>query len=162
PALAVHQPLSMSFHVAEECRALGLRAGAIVFRNVRVAAAGADLRTAIVRECGHIREQYAGQAAVRAAPEVVAFQALLRQGGATPTPVVHGEYGYVDGAGRVLCRLDVLQADFSKVTTATMNALLIVEGTAAHLPDVLRTACTEVMEQVLRHCGGTAEVLAFP
>src|SRR5262249_29975205 len=41
-------------------------------------------------------------------------------------PVNPGEYGYVDAAGRVLCRLDVLQAEFSKVTDRTTNALLIV------------------------------------
>ena len=33
-----------------------------------------------------------------------------------PAAVVPGEYGYVDAANRLLCRLDVRQADFSKVT----------------------------------------------
>src|SRR4029077_12602359 len=42
-----------------------------------------------------------------------------------PAPVTAGEYGYVDASNRLLCRLDVLQADFSKVTEATVNALLI-------------------------------------
>src|SRR5438067_6167980 len=37
-----------------------------------------------------------------------------------------GEYGYVDACNRLLCRLDILQADFSKVTEATSNVLLIV------------------------------------
>ena len=52
--------------------------------------------------------------------------------------VAVGEYGYVDAKDRVLCRLDVLQADFSKVTAGTVNALLIIEGTTAHSPDLLR------------------------
>ena len=77
-------------------------------------------------------------------------------------PVVPGEYGYVDAADRVLCRLDILQADFSKVTTATTNVLLIVEGTAEHAPETLRQVVADVTERVLRHCGGTAEVVAFP
>src|SRR5207248_1118380 len=76
----------------------------------------------------------------------------------TPVAVIAGEYGYVDARDRVLCRLDLLQAEFSKVTTGTANALLIVEGTAAHPPEVLRQAFADVVELVARHCGGTAEV----
>jgi DNA/RNA-binding domain of Phe-tRNA-synthetase-like protein len=83
-------------------------------------------------------------------------------GAAAPAAVVPGEYGYVDALGRVLCRLDVLQADFSKVTAATVNALLIVEGTAAHDADRLRQAFADATELVTRHCGGKAEVVALP
>jgi DNA/RNA-binding domain of Phe-tRNA-synthetase-like protein len=82
-------------------------------------------------------------------------------GAAAPAAVVPGEYGYVDARGRVLCRLDVLQADFSKVTADTANALLIVEGTAAHPPDALRQAFAEATALVTRHCGGVAEVVAY-
>jgi DNA/RNA-binding domain of Phe-tRNA-synthetase-like protein len=83
-------------------------------------------------------------------------------GGDTVMAVTPGEYGYVDAAERVLCRLDLLQADFSKVTERTTNALLIIEGTIAHPPEVLRQAFAEAIERVARHCGGTAEVVAFP
>ena len=76
--------------------------------------------------------------------------------------VTAGEYGYVDAADRVHCRLDLLQAEFSKVMTNTVNALLIVEGTTVHTPDTLRQAFADVIEQVTRYCGGTAEVVAFP
>lgn len=78
-------------------------------------------------------------------------------GESTPAAVVRGEYGYVDAANRLLCRLDVRQADFSKVTEQTRNALLIVEGTAEHDPEVLSRACEEAMEVVRQYCGGTAE-----
>jgi DNA/RNA-binding domain of Phe-tRNA-synthetase-like protein len=74
-----------------------------------------------------------------------------------PLAVTAGEFGYVDGADRLLCRLDVVQADFSKVTEATSSALLIVEGTAMHRPEVLRQAFADVIALVTRHCGGTAE-----
>jgi DNA/RNA-binding domain of Phe-tRNA-synthetase-like protein len=76
--------------------------------------------------------------------------------------VMPGEFGYVDARDRVLCRLDLLQAEFSKVTADTTNALLIVEGTAAHPPEVLRQAFADVTELVKRCCGGTAEVVAPP
>jgi DNA/RNA-binding domain of Phe-tRNA-synthetase-like protein len=75
---------------------------------------------------------------------------------------IAGEYGYVDAANRLLCRLDILQADFSKVTEATTNVLLIVEGTIAHSPEDLREAFANVMEQVIRYCGGTGEIISFP
>jgi DNA/RNA-binding domain of Phe-tRNA-synthetase-like protein len=224
----------MTFVVAEECVRLGLRAGAVVFRGVRVGPRPVELHAEIAAAVWAVRERFAGPAAVRALPEVTAFHDLLRRAGANPrreqpsverlltfalkrgdlpavnglvdaynlasvrslcslgahdfdrialpvslrlltgsepfTPlgasapaaVVPGEYGYLDAEGRVLCRLDVLQADFSKVTADTANALLIVEGTAAHPPDVLRQAFADATELVTRHCGGEAEVIAYP
>jgi DNA/RNA-binding domain of Phe-tRNA-synthetase-like protein len=80
----------------------------------------------------------------------------------TPTAVTRGEYGYVDALDHVLCRLDLLQAEFSKVTAGTVNALLIVEGTPVHTALVFQRAVNEVIELVTSHCGGTAEVLVYP
>ncbi len=224
----------MTFTVSDDCLRLGLRAGAIVFRNVHVVAADPALRSEIAQEVQVIRARFADPAAVRSAPDVVRFQEILRRAGVNPrreqpsverlltfalkrgdlpavnslvdaynlvsvrslcslgahdldriappvalrlltgqesftplgrdapVPVVAGEYGYVDARDRVLCRLDILQADFSKVTTETANALLIVEGTAADAPEALRQVIADVTERVTRHCGGTAEVVAFP
>jgi DNA/RNA-binding domain of Phe-tRNA-synthetase-like protein len=224
----------MVFTVSDDCVRLGLRAGAIVFRNVRVTAAGPELRAEIAREATALRARYADVRAVRTISEVVWFQELLRKAGVNPckeqpslerllsyalrrgdlpainslvdaynlvslrsllslgahdldrialpvslrlltgeepftplgssaaVPVAAGEYGYVDAEGRVLCRLDILQAEFSKVTAETTNALLIVEGTAAHSPDVLCKAFDDAIEMVTRHCGGMAEVMALP
>jgi DNA/RNA-binding domain of Phe-tRNA-synthetase-like protein len=224
----------MTFAVAEECVRLGLRAGAVVFRGVRVSPRPPELHAEIAAAVREVRERFSGPAAVRALPEVAAFHEVLRRAGANPrreqpsverlltfalkrgdlpavnglvdaynlasvrslcslgahdldrivppvslrlltgdepfTPlgaaapaaVVPGEYGYVDAAGRVLCRLDVLQADFSKVTADTANTLLIVEGTAAHAPETLRQAFADVAALVTRHCGGTAEAVALP
>lgn len=79
-----------------------------------------------------------------------------------PQPVKAGEYGYVDAADRLLCRLDILQADFSKVTERTVNAILIIEGTSYHSPEHLRRTFAEAIELVTRHCGGTADIVAWP
>jgi DNA/RNA-binding domain of Phe-tRNA-synthetase-like protein len=224
----------MDFIVAEECVRLGLRAGAIVFRGVRISDSDSALRAEIAQEVATIRARFADPAAVRSAPEVVRFQEILRKvgvnprreqpslerlltsalkrrdlpavnslvdaynlvsvrsgcslgahdldrialpvalrlltgresftplGGDTQSAVVPGEFGYVDAREQVLCRLDIRQAEFSKVTTDASNVLLIVEGTAEHSPDVLRQAFADVMELVTRYCGGTAEVIAFP
>jgi DNA/RNA-binding domain of Phe-tRNA-synthetase-like protein len=224
----------MTFRVAQECVRLGLRAGAVVFRGVRVAPADPALRAEAAREAGAVRARYAGPAQVRADPMVASFHDVLRRVGANPrrdqpsvdrlltfalkrgdlpavnslvdaynlvsvrsrcslgahdldtlsTPVslrlltgreeftplgsdapaavVPGEFGYVDARSRLLCRLDVLQADFSKVTERTTNALLIIEGTTAHTPEALRRAFDEAIAWVTRWCGGEAEVVAFP
>jgi DNA/RNA-binding domain of Phe-tRNA-synthetase-like protein len=224
----------MTFVVAEECLRIGLRAGAIIFRNVEIVPSFPELRSEIAKQVQAIRARFANPAAVRSAPEVVRFQDILRKVGVNPrreqpsverllsfalkrgdlpavnslvdaynlvsvrsfcslgahdldritppvalrlltgsepftplgrdapVPVVAGEYGYVDAADRVLCRLDILQAEFSKVTTASRNVLLIVEGTADHEPEQLRQVVADVAARVTSYCGGTAEVVAFP
>jgi DNA/RNA-binding domain of Phe-tRNA-synthetase-like protein len=222
----------MHFGVSEDCVRLGLRAGAVVFRNVRIAAAGPELRAEIAREVASVKARFPTPAEVRSAPEVVAFQELLRQvgvnprreqpsverllslalkrgdlpainslvdaynlasvrtrcslgahdldrlelpitlrlltgqesftplGATTPVPVTAGEFGYVDGLNRVLCRLDLLQAEFSKVTEQAVNVVLIIEGTEANPPNAQIFA--EAIGLVTRYCGGTAEVVARP
>jgi DNA/RNA-binding domain of Phe-tRNA-synthetase-like protein len=222
----------MRFVVSEDCVRLGLRAGAVVFHNVRVAPASPELRAEVAREVADVRAQLASPAEVRSAPEVLAFQELLRKVGVNPrreqpsverlltyalkrgdlpainnlvdaynlvsvrsrcslgahdldrialpitlrlltgresftplgsagvVPVTAGEFGYVDGQDRVLCRLDLLQAELSKVTEQAVNVLLIIEGTAAHPPESRTFA--EAIDVVTRHCGGTAEVIAVP
>jgi DNA/RNA-binding domain of Phe-tRNA-synthetase-like protein len=43
------------------------------------------------------------------------------------------------------------------VTESTRDVLLIVEGTAEHRPEALRQAFAEMIEVVMRYCGGPAE-----
>ena len=86
----------------------------------------------------------------------------LPLGSTAPEAVTAGEYGYVDAAGRLLCRLDVVQADFSKVTAETRNALLIIEGTAAHPRDTLWQAFADAVIEITKHCGGSAAIVAYP
>src|SRR5437879_761840 len=74
----------MSFLVAEECTRLGLRAGAIVFRNLHIAAAGPALRTEIAQEVRKIQARFANRAAIRSTAEVGAFQEILRKVGMNP------------------------------------------------------------------------------
>jgi DNA/RNA-binding domain of Phe-tRNA-synthetase-like protein len=222
------------FQVADECIAMGLRAGAIVFCDVRVGPASAELRAEIAREAAAVRQRFAEPAAIRSAPEVQPFHELLRRvganprrdqnsverlltfafkrgdlpainslvdaynlvslrsglslgahdiariappvtlrlltgtesflplGGSEPVAVTAGEFGYVDGQNRLLCRLDVVQADFSKVTKATRNVIVIVEGTARHPADLVRRTIDDVIVEVIRSCGGIAELVSVP
>src|SRR5437870_1658392 len=74
----------MLFAVAQPCVALGLRAGAVVFRGVRVAPAPPALREEIAREVTNLRLRFPDPQTVLSLPEVVAFQDLLRKVGVNP------------------------------------------------------------------------------
>jgi DNA/RNA-binding domain of Phe-tRNA-synthetase-like protein len=224
----------MTFNVAEECVRLGLRAGAIVFRNVWVKPSSPEELAEISNEAASIRSRFSSPSAIRADPLVSRFQSILRQarvnpkadrpsverlltyafkrgnlpninnlvdaynivsirsccslgahdldrislpvslrnldgtesftplGGDQPIPPTAGEFGYVDASNRLLCRLDILQADFSKVTESTKNALVIVEGTDAHSSEIIHRACEDVIQLVTKYCGGAGEIVYFP
>lgn len=83
-------------------------------------------------------------------------------GRSEPMSVTAGEFGYVDAANRLLCRLDVLQADFSKVTTETSQAILIVEATTAHDRATRREMLESTVDLIQKTCGGKSEVIDFP
>src|SRR3712207_4399142 len=74
----------MSFVVAEECLAPGLRAGAVVFRNVRVDLVSPALRAEIAREVEAIRERLPDPRAVGSLPEVVSYREVLSKVGVNP------------------------------------------------------------------------------
>ena len=224
----------MIFRESQDCFNLGLRAGAIVFRGVKISEAGAELRSEIAAAVGAILARFSSPAEIRALPEILKHHEILKKVGVKPrkhlpsvenllrfalkrealpsvnslvdaynlisvetrcslgahdldrlvapvelrlfrgdetfTPlgskeaedVVPGEFGYVDARKRVICRLDVLQADFSKVTVEATNILLIIEATTAHDRPALEKVFAETAQKVGRYCGGEAEVVAFP
>src|SRR5262245_51728829 len=76
--------MAMSFVVSQECRALGLRAGAVAFRDVRVDVAPPELRAEIVAEVTAIRGRLSGPAEVGSLPEVLSYRDILRQVGVNP------------------------------------------------------------------------------
>lgn len=84
-------------------------------------------------------------------------ESFIPLGSTTAEAVRPGEYGYVAGDGRVLCRLDVLQADFSKVTTATTDVLLILEATSRHEAGRLDQVQAVAAQQIGRYVGGSAK-----
>lgn len=75
-------------------------------------------------------------------------------GHTTPEPAVPGEFAYVDALNRVICRLDVMQADFSKVRDTTTAVFVVVEATSAHQPGALIAAAEDVTQMITQHCGG--------
>src|SRR6516162_1047926 len=74
----------MTFTVSDDCLRLGLRAGAIVFRDVHIVANDAILRSDIAAEVQAIQARFPDPAAVRSFPEVIRFQEILRRAGVNP------------------------------------------------------------------------------
>lgn len=222
------------FRESAKCRQLGLRAGAILFRGVKVAESSQQLRSQIDMAAVQIGEEFDSAALIRATSCVKAFRELLRAvsvnprkhsptvekllqmarkhgtlpeinslvdaynlvslrsrcslgahdadqlslplelrmltgdesftplGKNSPVSVSAGEFGYVDAEGRVACWLDLLQADFSKVTPITQNVLLIIEAVAAHTHDEIVGAFDDARATIHQHCGGASEIITIP
>jgi len=214
--------------VTKECLDLGLRAEAIVFRDVTVVDSPPALRARMRSAALDLRRRFVDVASLRGSTELRAFADSYRSAGVNPrrqqpgcerlaefawkrgelpainslvdaynmvsvrwllslgahdlravslpirltivpgdmtfTPlgtsasanVGPGEFAYVDDGGRVICRLDVIQADFSKVTAATTGVVVIVEGTSSHDGAGFSAARTELVELIGEFCGGSA------
>ena len=221
-------------HVSKRCREIGLRSGAVVFRDVHVSDSPAALQREINAAVAVIGATLSSAAEIRSLAEVASFREILKRVGVDPRkssptveiltrmamkhqalPVVNslvdaynlvslrtrcsigahdldkidlpielqilddsclftplgassaveisaGEFGYVDARRRVICRLDLQQADFSKVTSATKNVLLIIEGTISHASAQLAECFEMSIDAISRYCGGRAEQAFYP
>lgn len=74
---------------------------------------------------------------------------------------VDGEYGFVDHAHRVICRADIKQADFSKTTADTRDAMVILQDNRALKGGKLLNAARMVSELLTTFCGTRCEVVAY-
>lgn len=81
-------------------------------------------------------------------------------GSREPEPFGRGEFGYVDAGNRLICRLDIRQAEFSKITSETTNVLLIVGATRALRAADVDRILAEIVDRVTKACGGHGEILA--
>ena len=212
--------------VSQECLDIGLRACAVVLRDLQIGDAPTELRSQIDLEARKTRDQFARLQEIRSIPELVDHHEILRKVGVKPRShppstqklleyawkhgtlpsvnnlvdaynfvslrtrfslgahdfdrvelpvelrlfdgdesfrplgsnedqqVRQGEFGYVDAQQRVICRLDSLQADFSKVQTTTTHALLIIETTAGQSSEYLRSVTESAVATVDRFCRG--------
>lgn len=81
-------------------------------------------------------------------------------GSRDPEPFGRGEFGYVDARNRLICRLDVRQAEFSKITPGTTNVLLIVGATRAIGSSDVERILAETVDEITGTCGGSGQILA--
>jgi DNA/RNA-binding domain of Phe-tRNA-synthetase-like protein len=80
---------------------------------------------------------------------------------AEPTSVGPGEYAYFDAA-EVICRLEVRQAEKTKVTEDTTEAFFIVQGNRRTPLWLFREAVDDLVGLVTEHCRGEARIIRLP
>jgi DNA/RNA-binding domain of Phe-tRNA-synthetase-like protein len=81
--------------------------------------------------------------------------------GETQPQNVADEYAYVEPDGRVICRLEVLQAEHSKVTAEARDIAFFLQDNRALGAGELLKASWHLAELVTTFCGGTAELVSF-
>jgi DNA/RNA-binding domain of Phe-tRNA-synthetase-like protein len=70
-----------------------------------------------------------------------------------------GEYGYVDDSNTLICRMEVLQIEQTKVTEHTQNIFLIAQGNASTTLDYVKQTAKETCELIVKFCGGNFKLL---
>jgi len=107
----------------------------------------------------HDLAQIAGGVTLRLTDGSEGFHPL---GASAPEPIFPGEYGYIDDANDVLCRMEVLQVEKTKVTLATTAAFYIVQGNMNTPAAAIRAGAAELIALTTRFCGGVAVSLYAP
>lgn len=69
-------------------------------------------------------------------------------------PVTKEEYSYIDDSANIICRLEVLQVEPTKVTLDTKNVFLIVQGNLNTDNSYIESAAKEVADLITKFCGG--------
>lgn len=86
-------------------------------------------------------------------------ESFVPLGSRDPELFGRGEFGYVDARNRLICRLDVRQAEFSKITPGTTNVLLIVGATRALSAADVERILEETVDEITGACGGSGRIL---
>ncbi len=82
---------------------------------------------------------------------------VLLLGEAEPRPPKPGEVIYRDDLGAICRRWNWKEADRTKLTPATRNAVLVIEGLPPVGPDLVQRAADDLAALLREHCGGRVE-----
>lgn len=105
----------------------------------------------------HDLGKLAGAVTLRAATPQDAFTPL---GETEPRPLPGG-YAYADSRGTVICRLDTLQCEQTKVTPESRDVAFFLQGNACLPAAVLLKGAWLLSEMVTTFCGGAVELVSF-
>ncbi len=70
-----------------------------------------------------------------------------------------GEYGYVDENNQIICRLEVLQCDSTRITTNTNDVFMLAQGNSNVDSDHVKSSLRQACELIQKFCGGSLEYL---
>lgn len=73
--------------------------------------------------------------------------------------IFHGEYGYIDSGNNVICRLEVIQCEETKVTTDIKDVFFIIQGNSETSAGYIETATKELIELTTKFCNGKVTYL---
>jgi len=72
-----------------------------------------------------------------------------------------GEFGYVANSGHVICRLDVLQCEWSKVTKNSKSVVFILQGNK-HIPYSTLLKGSWLLSEIISYfCCAEVELVDF-
>jgi DNA/RNA-binding domain of Phe-tRNA-synthetase-like protein len=72
-----------------------------------------------------------------------------------------GEYAYADPEGQVICRMEVLQGDATKVGPTSRDVVFFLQNNREIPVQDLLAGAWLLVELIERFCGGTAELAGF-
>jgi DNA/RNA-binding domain of Phe-tRNA-synthetase-like protein len=72
-----------------------------------------------------------------------------------------GEYGYVDPNHRIICRMEVLQCEFTKVGPDTRDVVFFIQGNRNIASSALLAGAWLLAELVERFLGGSTELVTY-
>lgn len=81
-------------------------------------------------------------------------ETFIPLGKSAPEKVFPGEYAYVDDANNIICRMEVLQVEPTKVTLDTTDVFLIVQGNENTSEDFVRETAEKVCTLIEKFCRG--------
>lgn len=83
-------------------------------------------------------------------------------GHTVPEKVFPQEYAYVDNENNIVCRLEVLQVEPTKITLESKEIFFIIQGNAQTSKDYIETATNKLADLLTRFCGGEVIYLIRP
>lgn len=74
-------------------------------------------------------------------------------------PVPAGEYAYIDEENNIICRMEVIQTETSKITLETEDVFLIIQGNPNTSTSYVKQTAEEVINLIIKFCGGKYKFL---
>lgn len=80
-------------------------------------------------------------------------------GAKSPEIILPGEYGYIDDSNEVICRMEVLQCEKTKIDINSTDCFFIIQGNKNTPSEYLKSAVAELVNLVKKYCGGEYRIL---
>lgn len=70
-----------------------------------------------------------------------------------------GEYAYIDDRKNIICRMEVMQVEPTKITLNSSDIFLIIQGNQNTDAEYVRQTAEEVCQLISKYCGGEYRIL---